>query len=133
MADLVTDAVLKQKVFERLRAVKTQIVVVDEPSQFRRDVEVDARVVERQARVDEIGLPLNFARAQAGDQTVRLDQRDGGLRQPDALRVPETEWSAGEIRSFQNRIEAAPRAVRRFRIARGVEARQTIPNPVEIG
>src|SRR5262252_8060763 len=109
-----------------------QVVVVDERAQFRRHVDVNARVEKPQAGVDEIGLPLKLAAAQGWDQAVRPDQLRAGLSQPDLLRIKEAEFAAGEIRMVHNRVEALRRAVGRLRIARTVEACQAVTEKVVI-
>src|SRR5262245_53511839 len=132
MPDLVTDVVLEQSGFERLGVDEPQVIVVDERAQFRRHVDVDARVEKPQTGIDEIGLPLKLAAAQGGDQAVRPDQLRAGLSQPDLLRIPEAEFAAGEIRMVHDRVEALRRAVGRLRIARRVEAGQAVSEEVEI-
>src|SRR5215510_3917254 len=112
--------------------IEPQVVVVDERAQFRRHVDVDARVEKPQAGVDEIGLALKLAAAQGGDQTVRPDQLRAGLSQPDLLRIEEAEFAAGEIRMVHNRVEALRPVVGRIIVARTVEARQAVTEKVEI-
>src|SRR5262249_41197320 len=132
MTDAVAEAFLEEYKFKRLGAMEAQVVIVDEGAKFRRDVNVNARVVERQTGVDEIGLPLKFAAAQGGNQTVRPDQLRAGLRQTDLLRIPEADFAAGEIRMIHDRVEAARRVVIHIRVTRTEKARDAVTNPVEI-
>src|SRR5262245_8265583 len=132
VADLVTDVFLEQREFERLGVGEPQVVVVEEGAQFRRHVDVDARVEKPQTGVDEIGLPLKLAAAQGGYQAVRPDQLRAGLGQPDLLRIPEAEFAAGEIRVVHNRVEALRPVIERILVARSVEAGQAVTEEVEV-
>ncbi len=132
MADLVPDVVLEQGEFERFSTHKPQIIVVEEGAQFRRHVDVDARVDQPQTGVHEIGLPLDLVAAQGGKQAIWTDQFHAGLSQPDFLLIPETEFAAGEIRTVHDRVEALSRPVGRFRVAGSVEARQAVTEKVVI-
>src|SRR5262245_21349801 len=132
MTHAVAEAFLEKEEFQRLGAMESNVVVIDEGAQLRRDVNINARVVKGQTRIDEIGLPLNLAAAQVGNNVIPPDQLHGGLGQPDLLLIPEAELAPGEVRTADDRVEAARRVVIHIRITRAVEAGYAVAKPVEI-
>src|SRR5437762_13647147 len=86
--------------------MKPQIIHVEYSLNALRQFHINTRVVDKNARIDEIRLALNLAAAQTGQQTVWLDQPDSGLRQPYAVAIPKRELSARKIRIVKDCIKA---------------------------
>src|SRR5215213_9716379 len=83
------DRVLEQERLDRLDVVETEVVEVRRSEQLRRQLGVEAGVVDVDARVDVLRLPLFLARPQTRDETARLLERDVRARQAQRLLVPE--------------------------------------------
>ena len=93
-------------------------------------VEVHAEGRQDQARVDEVGLALDLARAKVGHQAEPLHQVDALQR--DLLPVPEAERAAGEVGLVEDRVEAGRVGVVDVAVARGPEEREPKPHPVAV-
>ena len=68
------DVALEREDFQRSDFVEPQEVHVVDPSQLGTDLEVDAAVTEHEARVDEVGLALDLAGTQVGDEAAAVLQ-----------------------------------------------------------
>src|SRR5438132_153523 len=108
--------ILKQNVFQRLRAMKTQIVNVEDRFHALGDLGVDPRVVDEDAGIDKIGLALDLAAAQARQHAIGLHQANARLGQPDAIAIPERKLSADEIGIVEDRIESGGLRVSGIRV-----------------
>src|SRR5437764_465459 len=87
--NLMPDMILKQNVFERFSAMKTQVVNIEDCFHALSDIGVNARVVNKDAGIDKVRLALNLAAAQTRQNAIGLDQANAGLGQPDAIAIPE--------------------------------------------
>src|SRR5918999_2719369 len=67
-SDVVPDAILKQHQLERLSPVKPQIVRIEHRLDTLRDFNVNAGVVDKDPRVDEVRLSLDLAAPQTRQQ-----------------------------------------------------------------
>src|SRR6202521_2210396 len=103
--------------------MKAQIVHVKDRFQTLRNFHVHARVVNKDSGIDEVCLPFDLAAAQAGQNAVRLYQADSGLRQADAVAIPERELPADKIRIVEDRVKAICLSIRRVLIALRPEKR----------
>ena len=70
----------------------------------RRHLDVGAEVEQEQARVDEVGLSLDFAGSQVRHQAEAVDQIHA--EQLDRLPLPVAELAAGEVRIVEDGVEA---------------------------
>src|SRR5215212_1398491 len=96
--------------------MESQIVDVDHPLHTLRHLNVNARVVNKDARVNKIWLTLSLAASQTRQQAIRLDQRHACLRQTNSISNPERKLSAGKIRIIEDRIESRRAFVGRIAI-----------------
>ena len=83
------DVILKENVFERFRAMKAQIVDVEDGLDALRDININSGVVNKDSGIDEVRLSLSLAAAQTRQDAVGLNEADASLRQSDALPIPE--------------------------------------------
>ncbi len=72
-----------------------------------------------QARVDKVGLPLDFARAEVGHQAVPLHELHA--EQADLLALPEAELAAGKVGIVENGIKPFATAVGDVVVARCIK------------
>src|SRR5437867_4532282 len=86
--------------------MKTQIVHVEYGFHSLGDLGIDAAVVDKNSRIDKVGLAFSFAAAQGGQDAVRLNQANTGLGQTYPVAVPKRELSADKIWIVEDRIEA---------------------------
>src|SRR5260370_34797334 len=103
--------------------MKAQVVRVKNRFQTLRNFHVHARVVNKDSGIDEVRLPFDLAAAQAGQNAVRLHQTNSGLRQADAVAIPEREFPAGKIRIVEDRVKAICLPISRVLIALRPEKR----------
>ena len=80
---------MKQNIFKRLGSMKSQIVGIKDRFNALRNFDIQARIVDKDPRIDEICLPLNLAASETRQKTVRLDQSDACLCQSDPISIPE--------------------------------------------
>src|SRR5215813_1019620 len=85
--------------------MKAQVVNVEYGFQPLRDFSINAGVVDKDAGVHEIRLPLSLAATQARQQTVGLHQSHSRLRQANSISIPERKLAANQIWVIQNRVE----------------------------
>ena len=131
-SDAVTNRRLKQDLLERLGAFEAQVVHVNKPAHFRRDIEIRTDVREKNTGIHEIGLAFIFARTQIWKKAVARIQRDARARQPNALAIPQAEDSAREFREIIDGIKSARVAARRIRRPGSIKERTLQPEPVAI-
>lgn len=129
-ADRAANVALKYVLFEHVGVVEPQKVGVGNQLGLGRNVEVHAHVEQLQARIDEIGLALELARTEIGNQAHALRQVDA--QQLDRLPLPRAELTTSESRIVEDRVEAAALAIVDVVIARGVKERRAKPHPVAI-
>src|SRR5436190_20479341 len=120
-----TDPILKQNVFQRLSAMKSQVINIEPRLDSLRDLGVGSAVVDKDSGINKIRLPFDLAAAQARQNTVRLHQAHTGLGQPNAVAVPERKLAANKIRIVEDRIEPVGPSISRIPIALGKEKRST--------
>lgn len=117
--DLPVDLLLENVLFEHIGPVEPQkVAVIDEP-QFRSDVEVHPEIQQKQTRIDEVRLALEFARPQVGHKAHAIDEVHA--KQPDGLPLPITEAAASEVGVVENRVEAGGSIVVDILVAAGPE------------
>src|SRR6185436_18131213 len=103
--NLMPNPILKQHVLKRLGAMKAQVVHIKYRFQTLGDLGVDAGVVNKDSGIDEVCLAFDLAAAQARQNAVRLHQAHAGLRQANAVAVPERELPADKIRIVENCVK----------------------------
>ena len=123
---------LKQQQFQWLCSCETDHIEIHEASQLRRQINVRSRVVQKQPGIHEAALALYLARPQTRQQAIRAHQRHSAARQPDSFAVPQAEDAAGEIRMVEDRVEPARGAIARILIARSIEEREPVADPIFI-
>ena len=80
--------ILKQNVFQRFRAMETQIVNVEDRFHALSNIGVNARVVNKDAGIHKVSLALKLTAAQTRQNAIGLDQANARLGQPDAVAIP---------------------------------------------
>src|SRR5437868_1151837 len=86
--DFMPNMILKQNVFQRFRAMETQIVNVEDRFHALSNIGVNARVVNKDARIHKVSLALKLTAAQTRQDAIGLDQANARLGQPDAVAIP---------------------------------------------
>src|SRR5579863_4980417 len=75
-------------------ALESQVIHIQETFEFRRQIEIRARVHQKNPRVHEVRLPFGLAGAHAGQQAVAGRESDSGAGQAKLFAVPEAENSS---------------------------------------
>ena len=57
------DVILKENVFERFRAMKAQVVDVEDGLDALRNININPGIVNKDSGIDEVRLPLSLAAA----------------------------------------------------------------------
>src|SRR6185369_2973239 len=109
--------ILKQDVLERLSAMKSQVVQVQDGLDSLRYFNIHPAVVNENSRIDEVRLPFGLAAAQTRQDAVCLHQTNTGLRQPNPVAVPKRKLAADEIRIVKDGVKAVRLTVGRILVA----------------
>src|SRR5215213_606860 len=72
-SDVVSNAILKQQQLERLRAMKAQVTDIDHSLDPLRQLDINPAVVNKDAGIHKVCLPLDLAAPQTRQQTIGLD------------------------------------------------------------
>ena len=112
--------------------MKMRVVHVEDASQLRRHLRFGAQIVNENAGVDEIGLPLEFAASQIGQQAAGRCQQHSGVGQRNTLAVPKAKRSAREFLMVLDRVESSGGAVKRLLVTRRPEKRTLETQPIAI-
>src|SRR2546422_8960407 len=107
-ADVLPDVRLKEQALEDRGVMEAQVVHVQDRLELRRELDVGAHVEQEEAGIDEVGLALDLAAAEAGDEAVAAHQLEPGAGERQPLAHPVAEAAAGEIRIVEDRV-APPR------------------------
>ena len=112
--------------------MEAQIVPVEDQLDTLGKVNVNAGVIDQDAGINEVRLPLNLAAAQRRQERVRLHQADGCAGERDADAIPERELAADEIRIIEDGVEPGSALVGRILVALREEERCTVAQEVAI-
>src|SRR5271163_137419 len=108
------------------------VVHVGRNRELRRELQIHRGVVQKQSGIDVVGLSLpGLVRSlEGGNQTEPVLEIDPGVGEWNALTAPEAETVAGKIFIVQRRVPSGGLAIVRIRIAREVEERNPVADPV---
>jgi hypothetical protein len=118
-----SNPILKQDVLKRLSTMEPQVIQVQDGFDSLRDLNVNARVVNKNPGINEVRLPFDLTAAQTGQNAIRLDQPDASLRQPNAVTVPKRKLSTDEIWIVKDSVKPVRLAVRGILVALGPKER----------
>src|SRR5262249_13216657 len=122
-SNFVSNTVLEQHVFERLRPVKPEVVNIE----YRLDplsyLGINTNVVDKNTRIDKVRLPLNLTAPQAGQNAVWLYQSQSCLRESYPISIPERKLTADKVWIIENCVEPCTFTVGRILITLRPEKR----------
>src|SRR5258708_35590005 len=108
---------LEPNAFQRVGAMEAQIIDGEDRFQPLRNFDIDAHVVDKNSRIDKVGLAFDLAAAQRRQNAVGLHQADSSLGQADAVAIPKRKLTAHEIWIVKDSVKSSRLAVSRILVA----------------
>src|SRR5689334_5910282 len=127
-----SDTRLKQNVLQRFSTIEAKIIRIRDHFEKLRQLGIDTEIEDHDPRAYKIRLALGLAGSQRRQQAVRLNESDLRRNETNAVAVPIRELTGDKIRIVEYGVKAGRTIVGRILIARRIERRRSITQPVAI-